>query len=144
MPNISSVGTKFTTGSGSIIGDITSLSFSGISCAEVDVTTLSSTTKSYVLGTLDGGTVEVGVNLVTGGAGYTSLSTPTAGNATPTNFVIRFGKGNSATTTFVPQLTFDAYIQQVSVEAGIDAPVSATYTLRITGAVTLGAIDSSN
>ena len=142
MPNISSVGTKFTTGSGSIIGDITSLSFSGISCAEVDVTALSSTSKSYVLGTLDGGTVEVGVNLVTGASGYTSLSVPTAGNATPTSFVIRFGKGDAGT-TYVPSLGFDAYIQQASVEAGIDAPVSATYTLRITGAVTLTAVNTN-
>ena len=119
---ISSFGTSFTTGS--VTGEVTALSFSGISAAEIDVTTLASTAKTYVLGTSDGGTVEVTCNMTT------APSTPTSGDDDPTSFVIQFGEDG-------PSVTFDGYIQNVSMEAAVDSQVTCTYTIRITGAVSI-------
>jgi hypothetical protein len=135
MPAISSVGTSFTTGTSDIKGSITAISISGISTSEIDVTALSDTNKTYVMGHLDGGTVEVTVNLESAAAGPL-VSMPVAGDASPTNFVLKFGTG--AASALVPTFTFSAFIQNVSVEANVDSQITATYTLRISGTVTLG------
>ena len=128
MAAISSVGSQFTgANAGEIKGTITAMSLGGISTAEIDVTSISSTTKEYVMGTLDGGTVDVTVNLDAG----VTVSMPTAGDVTPTAFVLRFGAG-----TVGVAFTFSAYIQSVTVEAGVDQQVTASYTLRITGLIT--------
>lgn len=141
MPAISSVGTSFTgTSAGEIKGSITAISISGISTSEIDVTALSDTNKSYVMGHLDGGTVEVTVNLESGASGSTLVSMPVAGDATPTAFVLKFGTGTAS--ALVPQFSFSAYIQNVSVEANVDSQITATYTLRISGTVTLGTASS--
>lgn len=136
MPAISSVGTSFTTGTSEIKGSITAISISGISTSEIDVTALSDTNKSYVMGHLDGGTVEVTVNLETGASGASLVSMPVAGDGTPTAFVLKFGTGTAS--ALVPTFSFSAYIQNVSVEANVDSQITATYTLRISGTVTLG------
>ena len=128
---ISSYASSFTTGSGDIIGEITAISFSGITAAEIDVTKLSDTTKTYVLGTADGGTVEVSCNMTNA-----VPVLPTSGDATPTSFVVRFGPQGTLT---VPSVlaTFSAYVSNVSFEASVDQQVTTTYTLRLTGAITM-------
>jgi hypothetical protein len=128
---ISSYNSQFTTGAGEIIGEITAISFSGVTAAEIDVTKLSDTTKTYVLGTADGGTIEVSCNMTNA-----APALPTSGDATPTSFVIRFGPQGTLT---VPSVlaTFTAYISNVSFEASVDQQVTTTYTLRLTGAITM-------
>ena len=129
MAAISSVGSIF--GANTVIGTITAISLGGISTAEIDTTALASTSKEYVMGTIDGGTVDVTVNLATG----STVDLPTAGDNAPTAFKLKFGTWVSGAA--VPFFTFDAYIQNVSVEASVDAQVTASYTLRITGSVTV-------
>lgn len=119
---ISSFGTSFL--GPSVSGEVTALSFSGISAAEIDVTTLASTAKTYVLGTTDGGTVEVTCNMTT------VPETPISGNDEPEEYQIQFGESG-------PTATFDGYIQNVSMEAAVDSQVTCTYTIRITGPVAL-------
>jgi hypothetical protein len=133
MPAISSVGTQFVLPSAggvtnTVSGIITAMSLSGVSCAEIDVTSLASTTKSYVLGTRDGGTIDITVNVDQG----SSPDMPTAGDAIPTLFKLRFGPNGGGG----PQFEFNAYIQSVSVEASVDQQVIANYTLRLTGSIT--------
>lgn len=128
MAAVSSVGTSFTTGSAAVSGIITAISIGGISTAEIDVTSLASTFKTYVMGTLDGGTVTVTVNHDAG----TVPDMPVAGSATPTSFVLRFGAASTG-----PTFTFDAYVQNLTTEAAVDAVVSGTYTLRISSNVTV-------
>ena len=130
MAAISSVSSQFLTGTAADIkGVVTAISLGGISTAEIDVTALSDTSKSYIMGTIDGGTVDVSVNLDTG----VTVSLPTAGDNVPTVFSLRFGAASGQGVTF----GFSAYIQSSSVEASVDAQVTASYTLRITGAVTV-------
>lgn len=128
MAAVSSVGTAFTNNAAAVSGIITAISIGGISTAEIDVTSLASTFKTYVMGTLDGGTVTVSVNHDSG----TAPDMPVAGNATPTAFTLRFGASGTG-----PTFTFDAYVQNLTTEAAVDAVVSGTYTLRISSNVTV-------
>lgn len=127
MASISSVGSGFATGAGSIIGTITSISLGGISATEIETTNITSTFKEYVLGTNDGGTVELGVNLIAG-----SLATlPTAGSSVPIAFNVRLGTAGTAVTT----LTVAPYTV-----ASIGTTTDANWvTAGITGATTLTA-----
>ena len=129
---ISSTGSTFTTGSGDVVGEITSISFSGITAAEIDVTNLSSSSKSYVLGTADGGTVEISCNTTAA-----APVLPTAGDASPTSFVVRFGPVGAASPLQSVLATFTGYIVNTSFEASVDSQVITTYTIQITGAVTM-------
>ena len=129
MAALSTTGTAFTTGSGSVSGIITAINLGGISTAEIDVTQLSDTSKNYIMGVRDGGTVEVTVMVDT--AAIPDL--PTAGTSTPVSFVLRFGAAGASGPTF----TFSAYVQSVSTEAALDGAVSATYTLRISGSISV-------
>jgi len=123
---ISSYGTLFSTGS--VAGEITNISFGGVTASAIDVTKLVDADKSYICGFADGGTVTVTC--------YCS-ATPTTiakNTATTTSFMISLG---GATSTY-PTVSFSAYVQAVSFEAAVDAAVMVTYTLRISGAVTIG------
>jgi hypothetical protein len=124
---ISAFNTQFTTGAGDIVGEVTSISFSGISAAEIDVTNLASTAKSYVLGTMDGGTVEISCFMTA-----TAPTLPTSGDGSPTSYGLRFGATG-------PVVSFTGYVQNTSFEAAVDGAVSTTYTIRLTGTVTIAA-----
>lgn len=126
MALIPSTGTTFVTGVGEIIGEVTAISFSGIEATEIDTSNLASTDKTIILGTTNGGTVDVTCNTV-----GTVPTLPTAGDFTPTVFSILFGQSGSGIT-----INFSAYIQSMKSEAGVDQVVSTTYTLQITSAVT--------
>lgn len=125
MATISSTGTTFIAGVGDIIGEVTAISFSGVSATEIETTNLSGSEKSYILGTCDGGTVEVTVNAV--GIVPSILS---AGDNTPTLFSVRFGGVAQGYTA-----TFNAYIQSIKSELGVDQVVKNTYTLQISSIV---------
>lgn len=126
----SAYGSSFTTGQGTIIGEITAISFGGVTASQIDVTSLTDTDKKYVMGFADGGTITVTC--------FTTLvapTLPTSGNASPVTFAITFGSAGLGR----PIANFAAYVQSTVVEATVDAAVTTTYTLRITGAVTFTA-----
>ena len=129
MAAISTTGTAFTTGAAAVSGIITAVSLGGISTAEIDVTQLSDASKNYIMGVRDGGTVEVTVMVDT----TATPDLPTAGSSSPTSFVLRFGASGASG----PVFTFTAYVQSVSTEAALDGAVSATYTLRISGSISV-------
>lgn len=138
MAAISTIGTIFGgTDAATIKGTVTAVSLGGISTAEIDVTALADTSKGYLMGVLDGGTVEVTVNVDTTAA---ALTLPTAGDSTPYAYTLTFGTPGASNAC--PRFTFSAYIQSVSVEAALDAQVTATYTLRITGSITVASVTS--
>lgn len=126
MPVISSVGTTFTTGAGEIIGEVTAISFSGVTATEIETSNLASYDKTFILGTTDGGTVEVTVNAI-----GTVPSAIVAGNPLPTAFAVRFGVTGAGYVA-----TFSAFVQSVKSELGVDQVVKNTYTLQISSAVT--------
>jgi len=129
---ISSVGSTITgAGATSVSGVIKSISFGGSSTASIDVTSITATFKTYVMGMADFGTITVSC--------FAENSTsrpdmPTAGLTTPLDFVITLGTGTGAN-----RYTFSAYLQSASMSSGIDEAVTVDYTLRISDgmAVTL-------
>ena len=115
---------------GFIPGDITNISFSGFSATEIDVTALTSTGKTFVLGTRDPGTVTITTMCNTGAANLPPV--PASGGATYT-YTVFFG--GAALTGL--KFAFSAYIISTTMDAAVDAAVGVTYTLQITGAVTI-------
>ena len=123
---ISTVGSTFTQAGSGLVGELTSIAFSGISCAEIDTSNLSKQVKSFVLGTQDGGTVTATCNFTT------APDMPVAGDSTTAAFVVVLGASGSAVT-----VSFSGYISSLAIETGIDAVISATYVVQTTGAVTI-------
>jgi hypothetical protein len=126
------------------IGDVTGISISGISRAEIDVTALADTSKKYLMGTIDSGTIEVQLNyddddtvganaLQPGGANGTTVETASVA----WKIVVPCGYNGSGTAQTQP-ITFNAFQQAFSVEAAVDSQLTASLTLRIDGAVTFG------
>jgi hypothetical protein len=120
MAAILSVGTTVT----NVVGIIQSVSISGVSCAAIDISGIADSVATYVLGRQIGGTVDVSVIC------SAKPALPTANASTPTAFVVSFNGGNGC------QYSFSGYIQKVSVEGSIDAPVKATISILVSGAVT--------
>ena len=85
------------------------------------------------MGTIDGGTVDISVNLIAG----STATLPTAGAATPTVFNLRLGAYSGTPSLNSPALGFSAFIQKSSFDVGVDKQVTASYTLRISSAVTV-------
>lgn len=143
----SSRGTRFVTGSSTPSTtssrvysvpqiEATSISFGGLSAAEIDVTMLSSNWKAFVLGTIDIGTLEV--------AGFVKTSTaipiPSSGSATPQAMCVIFGADTSkGVGDENGNLRVDvwAYLVGVSVESAVDAAVSLTLTYRLTDGISM-------
>lgn len=126
---ISSVGSTITgVGATSVSGNIKSISFGGMSTASIDVTDVTSTYKSYVMGMNDYGTITVSCFAQNG---LNKPDLPTAGLTTPLAFVITMGTGTGSNI-----YTFSAYLSATSMSAGIDEAVSVEYTLRVSGAIT--------
>jgi hypothetical protein len=138
MAAISTIGTIFAgAGATNIKGLVTAINLGGISTAEIDVTGIGDTSKSYVMGTLEGGTIEVTVNVDNANA---AVTLPTAGASTAAVYTLTFGTPSASNAC--PRFSFNAFVQNISVEAGIDAQVTATYTLRINGAITVSSVTS--
>jgi hypothetical protein len=112
---LSSQATTFS--GGGLVGEVTAISVSGVSVAEIDVTALSDTVKKYVTGTLDGGTVEITAN-------FTAAPTmPAQGSETPVQFTIGWAGSVSQ--------TFYAFIVGMSIDASVDQQIVVKYTLRV-------------
>ena len=125
---ISSVGSTITgAGATSVSGQIKSISFGGSSTSAIDVTSITATFKTYVMGMADWGTITVSCFAENSTA---KPDMPTAGLTTPLAFVITMGSGSGSNI-----YTFNAYLQSTSMSAGIDEAVTVDYTLRISGAV---------
>lgn len=127
---LSSVGSSFFYGTSvgfyglSLKGEITDISMSGVTCAEIETSNLAKTVKSFVLGSRDGGTVTIVTNF------NDTPDMPVAGNNIPFFGLLGFSGG-------AVSLLFRFYIQSMSVETGIDAVITATYVLQITDNVTI-------
>jgi|688.fasta_scaffold06220_11 hypothetical protein len=113
------------------LGDITAISLSGITRTEIDVTALTDTAKTYLMGTVDSGTVEVSFNYDDTLDDYI----PASAETTSSSWSIVYQVGASKTQT----VSFNAFIQSFSIEAGVDAALTGNLTLRIDGVVTFAA-----
>ena len=138
MPTpVSPVGTTMTASGGSvdvIRGVITSAGMDSIQAATIDTTGLGDTSKNYVLGTRESGNVTLAINVISQTVTAEYMAMPKSGQSSTnaTTFILSMG-----TVVGSPKFTFNAYIVKVSIGAEVDKQVTATYTLRITGAITI-------
>lgn len=124
---IASVGTTFSVGGSGISGDVKSISFGGVTASAIDVTTISSTSKAYVLGMVDGGTVSVSCFANSGSGNIPDL--PTAGTNTLVAFSVTFGPVTAGVQR--PIASFRGYMMSLTMSANVDEPVTADYEIRI-------------
>jgi hypothetical protein len=116
--------------------EATSISFGGLSAAEIDVTMLASSWKEYVLGTLDLGTIEVSGFVRTA----TAIPIPSSGSATPQAMSLIFGTDRPKVVgdeNGVIRVDAWAYLVGVSVESAVDAAVALTLTYRLTDGISM-------
>ena len=111
------------------IPEVTSISGPDGSASEIDVTDLSSTAKEFKMGLKDSGSVTLEFMYIPGNAVHSQLRTNWS-DRTLTGFRISFS--DSPATTW----TFDAYVQNFSTSAAVDASLTGSITLRITGDIT--------
>lgn len=116
---------------------ITSLKMNGMSVAEIDVTALSSDWKSYVMGTLDLGTLEVEFavpsSLFSNG---TIPNVPGKTTAKPSGIyflAITFGDESGESPMWHTFEASYALLTKVSVSAEVDDAVRGSYTFRMYG-----------
>ena len=115
---------------GFLPGDITQISFSGFSAAEIDVTQLVSSGKVYIMGTNDPGTMTV--TTMVNAAAANKPPVPVS-NGTAYSYTVYFGGASTTGLKFI----MSAFLTGTTLEAAVDGAVMATYTLQITGAVTV-------
>lgn len=109
---------------------ISSISGPDGSAGEIDVTTLCSTAKEYIIGLPDYGSISLTGVYDPSNTGLTTLKSLFDGQ-NEADFKITL-TDNSAT-----ELTFDAYVSAYSWDLQPDDAVRVNITLRVTGAVTV-------
>lgn len=112
------------------IGEV--ISFSGFDgqSSEIDTTNLSSVAKEFTLGLNDFGSISLEVNFNINDAGQTLVDTAKR-NGTVSQFVLTLPTGAKKV------FTFNGYVQGFSISGAVDAVVTASISIRISGAVTI-------
>ena len=116
------------TANGNSIGEVTNISVGGSSLVEIDVTNLTSTEKSYVMGALDAGTMTIDFFAPANFSGFDSNLMPASGDAVATAFVITFAGGSLIA-------SFNGIATNLSISADQDGAVTASATIKLTSQV---------
>lgn len=111
------------------IGEVTSIGGPDGSASEIDVTDLSSTAKEFKMGINDEGSVTLEMMFVPSDVQHAALRTHKSAR-TLAQFQILF------TDSPQTQWAFSAYVTALSVSAAVDAALTGSITLRITGVIT--------
>ena len=111
------------------IGDIKSLSISGITRSELVRSGLADATKQYLGGVVDYGTIELQMNYTPTMGGLRPQSSELAAQA----YYISMPTSASNTQNW----EFTAWKQSMTVEATIDGALSGTLTLKLSGPMTV-------
>lgn len=107
-------------------------SFDGLDgqSSEIDITNFASTGKEFLLGLYDGGSIKLDIQLDNGDAGQQALRLALQGG-TKKHFKLTLPSGTT------PNFTFDGFVKQFTVQGGVDAAVSGSVTVRISGGYTV-------
>lgn len=111
------------------IGDIKALSISGITRSELVRSGLADTTKQYLGGVVDYGTIELQMNYAPAMSGLRPQASEVA--AQPYWIEMPTGPGESQAWSFT------AWKQSMTIEAAIDGALSGTLTLKLSGPMTI-------
>lgn len=112
---------------GVVIGNVTDFTGPEGSATVIDVTDLDSTAKEKILGIRDEGQFTFGVNYDPSETSHIAVATARASGAVQA-FEIDLGSTNP--------MTFDGFVLGFSIEGGVDAAMTGSVSVEITGAVT--------
>lgn len=111
------------------ISEITNISGPGGGASEIDTTDLNSTAKEFRLGLVDNGSINLSLNFIPANTQHALLRTRSISGAV-NNFRMTFT--DSPATLW----TFAAFVQELSVENGVDGVTTGSVTLRVSGTIT--------
>lgn len=114
---------------GNTIGEVTNISVGGSSLTEIDITNLTSTDKSYIMGALEAGTLTIDFFAPANWSGFDSNIVPDSGDSVAAAFVISFA-GSSL------DASFNGICTNLSISAEQDGAVTASATIKLTSAIT--------
>lgn len=104
------------------VGEVTNISVGGSSLAEIDVTSLTDSAKTFIMGALDAGTLTVDFFAPANWADL-DIPQPTSGGGS-VGIVISFGDGEL-------DASFDALVTNLSISADQDSAVTVSATLKL-------------
>ena len=108
------------------VGGVVSFSFGDGEASDIDITTLASTAKEYRQGLQDFGNLSLELMRDPNDVGQAAMEAAKAAQATR-QVVITLPSGDIA--------TFNAYVKSLSSAGGVDAVVTGTANLKVTGAI---------
>lgn len=117
------------------VGECLSINFDGATQATIDTTSLTSTMKSFKVGTVDPGSITVEVNL-DGDDTAQLLLQAAAIDQTGRSFLITYGAASGGGCT----ISGIAFVTAFSIKAGIDTVLTASFSLKLSGSYTLSQI----
>jgi len=138
MPGITAAVPTFgtTVSIGAAVAEVLSVNLDGMKLNTIDVTTLADRHRKFVAGLIDSGTISMEVNVLSAhSALWDSLDDTAAAALTPPTtkaFTLTFGASSTTRTA-----TGNCFVTDYSVKAGLDGALTASFTMKITGAVTL-------
>lgn len=114
------------------VGECLSINFDGATQATIDTTSLTSTMKSFKVGTVDPGSISLEVNL-DGDDVAQALLQAAASDQTGRSYLITYGASATGGCT----ISGIAFVTSFSIKAGIDTVLTASFTLKLSGAYTI-------
>jgi len=117
------------------LGEVTSISFDGVAQSTIEITQLSDAVKKFTAGILDPGSISLEVNLDQDDATQTLLFTAST-DRTLRSYLISFGVASTGGMT----VNGLGIVTGFSVKAGIDAVLTASFTIKCTAAYTIAAL----
>ena len=129
MAAISGNGTTFTWDS-DVIGQVQSLSGPSVSVATIDTTDIAGTAKTFIAGMVDGGEVslEVSYDPDSTDAEYHTAMTADLESGTAKTWTITWSDGSTVSASGI--------ITSFSASASIDDKVTASFAIKVSGALT--------
>lgn len=117
------------------LGEVTSISFDGVAQSTIEITQLSDAVKKFTAGLLDPGSISLEVNLDQDDTTQALLFTAST-DRTLRSYLISFGVASSGGMT----VSGLGIVTGFSVKAGLDAVLTASFTIKCTAAYTITAL----
>ena len=116
------------------LGEVTSISFDGVAQSTIEITQLSDAVKKFTAGLLDPGSISLEVNLDQDDATQALLFAAST-DRTLRSYLISFGASGGGMT-----VSGLGIVTGFSVKAGLDAVLTASFTIKCTAAYTIAAL----
>ena len=116
-----------------VVLEVLSINFDGATQAIIDTTSLTSTMKSFKVGTVDPGSISLEVNLDGDDTTGQLVLQAAASDQTGRSYLITYGAASAGGCT----ISGIAFVTSFSIKAGIDTVLTASFTLKLSGAYTI-------